>query len=225
MKKLLKQGAVSLSGAVSATLSTLELQTDNGEYQSLSSDNKYPSPAARKYLKEILQDAFYTYDTDGNGKLDRNEVFVFFRDFHESINEEACYELFDRYDVDKSGYITLDEFIAIAYSLIKAQESQQFAGLDESVRDAQQAMAQQALNNDEDGQEEEEVPEEFTNLPPDQQQTAIKRRAFVMLAIGTFMVVLFSEYVKWGGGHKCCAPSVFFSPCPLYPLPTAQWWM
>ena len=44
------------------------------------------------------------------------------------------------------------------------------------------------------GEEEaEDVPEEFTDLTPDEQQTAIKYRAFTMLAIGTGLVILFSD--------------------------------
>jgi hypothetical protein len=92
MKKLLREGQVSLSGAMAAQLREEEAHlanTASTEYQSLKNrDSKYPSPGIAKYLKEILADAFHMYDKNGNGELDVYECFVFFRDFNEQIQEE-----------------------------------------------------------------------------------------------------------------------------------------
>ena len=92
VKKLLKEGQVSLSGAVAAKLREEEARTAHAaatEYQSLkNADSKYPSPAIARYLKEILSDAFHMYDKNGNGELDVYEVGVFFKDFSENIQEE-----------------------------------------------------------------------------------------------------------------------------------------
>jgi Ca2+/Na+ antiporter len=200
MKKMLKQGQISLSGAVSASIRTQEEQSaigTGGAYQSISADGMFPSPAVSSYLKDLLADAFYNYDNNQNGQLDRNETFVFFRDFHESISEEEMDRLFKKYDADNSGFISLDEFIGLAYSIIKTKEHR--TEMSESTRGATvrhtgAVLAGGALDDDAAAEEEEEdMPEEFTNLPADQQQTAIKRRAFVMLFIGTVMVVVFSD--------------------------------
>jgi Ca2+/Na+ antiporter len=222
-RKLLKQGAVSLSGAVAAAIHIEEARAgpaNLGEYQSVadqSSTNNsgvlYPSPVVAAYLRDILADAFYQYDTDGNGQLDVAETFVFFRDLHETITEEEMKELFNQYDTDSSGAISFDEFIGVAYSLIKTQENRGNEEMSASarhiatgVRSAHQMLASAAVGrtngeadaegDDNDGaevEEEEEVPEEFTHLSPEQQQTAIKKRAFQMLAAGTFLVVFFSD--------------------------------
>jgi Ca2+/Na+ antiporter len=214
MKKMLKQGQISLSGAVSASIRTQEQQwaeshshgaagaggagDTGGDYGSVATDGKFPSPAVSEYLKDLLADAFYNYDNNSNGQLDRNETFVFFRDFHETITEDEMDRLFKKFDVDESGYISLDEFIGLAYQIIKTKEERTQAIMDGSVRGAttatRAALADSALSDAAaEGEEEEEVPEEFTMLTPDQQQTAIKRRAFVMLFIGTVMVVVFSD--------------------------------
>ena len=190
VKKKLKEGRVSLSGAVAAEVRAQEQLADAAasEYQSINSaDPRFPTPAIMAYLKEILADAFHTYDSDRNGELDKPEVFVFFRDFHESISEEEMTSLFQKFDADSSGSISLDEFIGLAYMLIKSQD--QKTDMDSSVRGTKQAIIESAFAET----EEEEMPEEFTALPPDQQQAAIKKRAFVMLAIGTAMVVAFSD--------------------------------
>jgi Ca2+/Na+ antiporter len=199
MKKMLKKGQISLSGAVSASIQSQEeeyVSRGSGTYQSILTDGKYPTPAVSAYLKDLLADAFYNYDANSNGKLDRNETYVFFRDFHETISEDEMNKLFRKYDADENGYISLDEFIGLAYQIIKTKEQRQEV-MDASLRGetaTRMSLAETALaDTPPEGEEEEEVPEEFTMLSPEQQQTAIKRRAFVMLSIGTVMVVVFSD--------------------------------
>jgi len=51
-------------------------------------------------------------------------------------------------------------------------------------------QSEHALHVDE---ENEAISEDIHNLPPSEQQTAIKNRAFVMLFVGTFLVLLFSD--------------------------------
>jgi Ca2+/Na+ antiporter len=105
--------------------------------------------------------------------------------------------LFDKYDTDGSGLLSLDEFIGLAYALIKAQDSS--GTVERSLSRSRQSMAvrstlaSNALGDNSEDAEEEEVPEEFTHLSPEQQQAAIKKKAFTMLAIGTFLVMLFSD--------------------------------
>jgi Ca2+/Na+ antiporter len=193
VKKLLQKGAVSLSGAVAANVGAMErrLAVEAAtEYQTLkhngNDDSKFPPPAVNKYLKEILSDAFYSYDKDNNGTLEAHECFVFFRDFHESILEDDMLKIFEKYDVDGSGALNLDEFIGLAYSLIKAQG--EGVARPTSIR---QQIAQTAFAEDDD--EEEEIPADFTTLSPDKQQAAIKKRAFIMLACGTGLILMFSD--------------------------------
>lgn len=94
VKKLLKEGQVSLSGALAPKVRADESSSNTAstEYQSLKSrDSRYPSPAVASYLKEILSDAFHLYDQNGSGELDVQECFVFFRDFHEQIQERSVH--------------------------------------------------------------------------------------------------------------------------------------
>lgn len=101
--------------------------------------------------------------------------------------------LFARYDTDNSGFITLDEFIGLAYGLIKAQDAGTVDGHGTRRSLARTTIARNALDENAEDAEGEEVPEEFTHLTPDEQQAAIKRKAFFMLALGTFLVMLFSD--------------------------------
>jgi Ca2+/Na+ antiporter len=195
MKKLLTKGKVSLSGALKANVQEMtELERGAAsEYQAIqqgTQDANYPPPKVAQYLKDVLLDAYLSYDDNGNGLLDPREVKTFFRDFHENIEEEEMETLFKRFDTDGNGTISFDEFIGMAFILITEERDD----MRNSTRGATQAVAENLLDNDDGGgEEEEEVPEDFADLPPDEQQRAIKKRAFGMLAIGTTMVMLFSD--------------------------------
>jgi Ca2+/Na+ antiporter len=198
VKKVLKRGAMSLSGALAESMKLQERNlaaTAAAEYQSLDQDSRYPPPAVAEYLKEVLGDAFVSYDYNGDGELDKHETAVFFRDFHESISEEEMDELFVTYDTDKSGVISFDEFIGLAYSLIKAQEKKKKSGHHHESNNVNNRTAtSDALADTAFAEvEHEEVPEEFTDLSPDEQQSAIKLRAFWMCLVGASLVVLFSD--------------------------------
>lgn len=130
VKKLLQKGAVSLTGAVTAKVKEAEkIAAGNRgtEYESIGKDGG-PPPVVLDYLKEICYDAFLSYDADKNGQLDRREVFVFFRDFHEAITEDEVDSLFNKTDTDNSGSISFDEFLVLTYNLIKAKESGDIEG-------------------------------------------------------------------------------------------------
>jgi Ca2+/Na+ antiporter len=231
MKKVLQKGSMSLSGAIAESVRDQELrlvvmeQHEATEYQSINDVNTtsvnpasnnniasdggevlYPPPAVAEFLKEILADAFSTYDYNGDGELDLHETSVFFRDFQETLSEEEMAELFNKYDTDNSNRISVDEFIGLAYTLIKTQEKKtknpnhmNTTSSSINSNDAETNQGITALTNYAIAEtafadmELEEVPEEFTDLPPEQQQAAIKLRAFYMCAAGTFLVVLFSD--------------------------------
>lgn len=101
--------------------------------------------------------------------------------------------LMGKFDTDNDGYISYEEFIGACYVFIKEHDTMRKASTRKaSQQTAQESIRQNMLRGD-DEDEVEEIPEEFTDLSPDEQQRAIKRRAFTMLTIGTLMVVLFSD--------------------------------
>ena len=218
VKKVLQKGSMSLSGAIAESvrdqeqrLAIMEAHAAT-EYQSINDATTnpsavhnnnaatavdgeviYPPPLVAEYLKEILADAFRTYDYNGDGQLDLHETSVFFRDFQESLTEEEMSELFHKYDTDNSNHISVDEFIGLAYTLIKTQDKKA-KGHVTVTSNSVTALTNDAMTDTAFAQiEHEEVPEEFTDLSPDEQQKAIKLRAFYMCTAGAFLVVLFSD--------------------------------
>lgn len=219
MKKLLTDGKVSLSGALADTVKKYgapELggtsSTSSG-YQSLTDstdDTKwYPPPETKEYLRELLNESFMKYDKDKNSLLEKSEASVFLTDFHEEISEREIDAIFGRYDVDNSGAINEEEFLGMVYHIILMQIEKEQEGGQLSEHATRPSGANNGsdagssrdlmLNNMFEGdggdqeEEEEEVPEDITSLPPHEQQRIIKQRAFTMLAIGTILVLIFSD--------------------------------
>ena len=216
MKKLLTDGKVSLSGALADTIKTHGApqlggsSSTSGGYQSLTDSNDdtkwYPPPETKEYLRELLNESFMKYDKDKNSLLEKSEASVFLTDFHEEISERDVDAIFSRYDVDNSGAINEEEFIGMVYSIILMQIEKEQGGGQLSEHAVGGANGSETgssrdlmLNNMFEGdggdqeEEEEEVPEDITSLPPHEQQRIIKQRAFIMLAIGTTLVLIFSD--------------------------------
>ena len=143
-------------------------------------------------MKGILGDAFRFYDQDGNGSLSKDEFRLFLADFREKISTATLNEVFSILDKDCSNSISYDEFIIACYLIIVSSDSApRRSPLSMLSGTALNLMNNEEVEEEED--EEEEVPEDFTSLSPEEQQFAIKRRAFTMLFIGTTLVLLFSD--------------------------------
>mmetsp|Transcript_18429 Transcript_18429/g.25990 ORF Transcript_18429/g.25990 Transcript_18429/m.25990 type:complete len:572 (-) Transcript_18429:419-2134(-) len=216
MKRLMQEGAVSLRGALRANIVEIEMKTKSNTrdahgttYGAVevvdTSDtqpeiNTNPPPEVRSILKDVLGEAFQHFDTDGNGTLSKKEVQIFLHDFHETIDDSEVEKIFDVLDVDRNGVVDFDEFIGACYYFIvhnevKEAESDEKRASDFSTS-THKIMTKEAggiFNEDDEGEEEEEVPEDILHLSPEEQQKAIKMRAFRMLTIGTGLVILFSD--------------------------------
>ena len=91
-------------------------------------------------------------------------------------------------------------FLVLVYNIIMTKdelETESEGGAapppQSSRRDSTQAHRELVESMWNDDAEEEEIPEDFTDLSPEEQQVAIKWRAFKMLFVGTAMVVYFSD--------------------------------
>jgi Ca2+/Na+ antiporter len=194
-KKTLQEGKMSLKGILKPTIEDYQKSnaggTLEGDYSSLKQDDNMfatPPPEIADMLKQILWDAFQAYDKDLNGKLEQHEIKAFLRDFHENISDEEILELRRRIDSDHDDYVSFDEFITMAYHLILNSRNG-----DGDRNSANAQVSDSVFSSGDDAAEEEEIPAEFTDLSPEEQQKAIKWRAFKMLSIGTLMVIYFSD--------------------------------
>lgn len=198
MKELIKSGSISLSGAMNDVLKTFDhASTDNSSYQSVTTDElPEPPPKVKEYLSLVVRDLFKKYDKDNDNTLSKLEISLFLQDLNEDIREEKVDILFDFYDKDKGGTICFEEFLCVCYSIVKGTEleltNHELNGSEAQALHTSltKSLSMKAFNDDE---EEEEVPEDLAHLPPDQQQFALKKKAFTMLSIGTILVLLFAD--------------------------------
>lgn len=209
IKESLKRGALSLSGALADQVKQIEkeelkrrasqelLTTEDRQLHPINGDDgSAPSAEVTELLKDILGEAFRGYDQDGNGTLSKKEFSLFLTDFHESITPEQLGSVFSQFDRDGSNTIDYNEFISACYIVIK--EAGVSVHEEDQVREHSSSIADPLVENifNDDGvgdEEEEEVPEDLTALSPEEQQRAIKRRAFLMLFVGTTLVLAFSD--------------------------------
>lgn len=184
MKDLINEGKVSLSGALNDLIKTYREDgaiESIGQYQSIGEAGiQEPPPRVKAILYPLLFDQFRKYDKNNDESLSKIEISFFLRELHEKITDDKIDFLFDHFDKDKTESISFDEFVLICYSIMAAPE-------EEVVEEDEEKSL------DEDEEEEEEIPEDMAHLPPDQQQVAIKKRAFTLLAIGTVLVLLFAD--------------------------------
>lgn len=198
-KKTLQEGKMSLKGVLKPAILRMESKrvssTRQSEYGSLTSASE-PSPEVLGVLRELLLDAFRAYDVNKDGRLERSEIRVFLKDFHENISDEQINALQSKIDSNHDNYVCLDEFAAVCYYLIMGEGNHKVKG-DVLTTSFKESVADRVFSSDDDGdddgEEVEDMPAGFTELSWEEQQAAIKMRAFKMLFIGTLMVVYFSD--------------------------------
>lgn len=187
MKDLLRTGTLSISGLFQNVIETYDdNKISKDGYGSVSSDHSHPSAKVMEYLRSVLKVAFDKYDLDNSGTIGRSEFKVFLRDFHENVTDDEISTLFTKYDNDGSGNIDYNEFVQACYFIITSVHHTTKSSTSEIERHI-------ASNLKEDDDEEDEIPEDIASLSPDEQQRAIKKKAFIMLAAGTSLVLLFSD--------------------------------
>ncbi|KAH8060298.1 calcium ion antiporter [Aureococcus anophagefferens] len=104
---------------------------------------------------------------------------------------------FNRFDRDKNGKLDIQEVENVFRDLGEHPTPANISVLtSETEHTHALASAISSVNDDDDEEEEdeeEEIPDDIADLTPAQQQTVIKRRAFTTLAVGTAVVLIFSD--------------------------------
>lgn len=191
-KKTLQEGKMSLRGVIKSTIKEIERKSIKRGSIYGATDTASLQPEITSILKGFLREAFVAYDTDHSGTLERSEIRVFLKDFHESIEEDDVTAILNKVDQNNDDVISLDEFVTLCYHLIVYEDD----GYEKDGMDHVGAgVKHHVFANEEDDSEDEveEIPEDFCDLSPEEQQKAIKLRAFKMLALGTLLVVYFSD--------------------------------
>lgn len=206
----IRQGEITLRAAMSdlcfETKKPSDGQIGNNEVYDVLLET-VPTDQIRKTCK-VLAPFFAFYDVNGDKKIDFDEFRMIFKDLHENLDRDNQKRLFDEADVDGSGDINFEEFVACMIAF--AKDSKMKVQADEGKGNRRRSMLmptvapgsapngndEEAGNDDDDDDEEEEeedIPEDLADLEPEEQQRRIKLRAVWMMGLGTFMVLAFSD--------------------------------
>lgn len=109
------------------------------------------------------------------------------KDLRENVSEDKIRRIFDAADMDNSGGINFEEFVAciMAFALDPVEP--------ETEGPSVLAPAEDGGDDDDEGEEEEDMPPDLADLSPAEQQAAIKKRACSAMFFGSVLVCLFSD--------------------------------
>jgi len=192
-KKTLRAGKMSLSGIIKSTIKSIESKNTDSRSDYGATDSSTLPDEVKSVLKGLLYDAFKAYDTDNNGSLERKEIRMFLKDFHENIDEDEVTAILNKVDTNNDDLVCLDEFVFLCYHLIVHEEDDIKKGVVNSQMRKSVNHKVFTKGSNEEEEEVEDIPEDFCDLSPEEQQAAIKLRAFKMLAMGTVLVIYFSD--------------------------------
>jgi len=163
-----------------------------------------------RHMCAILEPFFKNYDANGDDKISINEFRFLMRDLRENVSEDKTKAIFEAADMDKSGDINFEEFVACIMAF----------ALDEKINDEDKDQVQQQDDEDEDeegdedGDEIEDLAPDLKPLGPEEQQRAIKHRAAAKMFFGSVLVCLFSDPmvdVLGAMGDKAHIPKFYVS--------------
>eukprot|EP00030_Apusomonadida_sp_AF-17_P007613 a842136_521.p1 GENE.a842136_521~~a842136_521.p1 ORF type:complete len:576 (-),score=280.96 a842136_521:53-1741(-) len=190
-KKAIAESLISLSGAFAHEL---ESMSQPGVGTAL-----LESTQRGERLKGILRSFFQRYDRDNSGTIDAGELILLLNDLGEQPTKEEVAALMVDLDKDASGNIDFDEFTVGCLKLIKRRAdgtAPEHANMraTTAINDVENALTNTgAAPEDSSSDEEEEIPEDLQSLSPEEQQTRIKIRSAWMMALGTALVLIFSD--------------------------------
>jgi Ca2+/Na+ antiporter len=174
-----------------------------------------------KRMCRILAPFFAVYDVNGDNSIDLDEFRMLFRDIRGNLGRKTLESIFKASNISQTGSMSFEEFAAciISFALYPdgamqeddegGAQSRKLRRYSGGMKGATRKVPKVALDqfageedkteeDDEDAyaeeeEEEEDMPEEFQDLDPEEQQRRILFRSCSMMGLGTVLVVLFSD--------------------------------
>jgi hypothetical protein len=126
-------------------------------------------------------------------------------------------KIFSDFDQDRNGKVDFNEFVCGVIRYINTHQQVLEGTKEKGIEHLRLASADLEEGGEEgEGEgEEDEMPEDLAHLSPEEQQRRLKMRAAYYLAIGTTLVIIFSDpmvNVLSEIGTRTVSDSLFFPP-------------
>uniref|UniRef100_M4BED1 EF-hand domain-containing protein n=1 Tax=Hyaloperonospora arabidopsidis (strain Emoy2) TaxID=559515 RepID=M4BED1_HYAAE len=188
----IRDGEISLSGILAKEVAKLKNEA--------ASTSTTPLRATREQFNrvaDVIRPFFHAYDKNRDRRMDTDELQLFFKDLGENLSRDEAETWKAAADKNKSGYIEFHELVEATLRYLLAKYENERHGrsgvsMHRVVVDQRHSLGISAADGDDD-EEEEEVPEDLAHLSIDEQQKKIKMRAAYMMALGTALVLIFSD--------------------------------
>jgi len=156
-----------------------------------------PDPASMTRLKKICHPFFKRYDYDKDQVLSQAELKPLLHDLGYYPNDRTVADLLKGSDTNGDGQVNFNEFVQYLYTFMLDTDR---------MKQAPNFSNPQLLKTkggDDDADEGEEMPEDLQHLSPPQQMMRVIVRSAWMMALGTFLILLFSDPMvdclsEWG---------------------------
>lgn len=144
-------------------------------------------------LAHMLRIFYNHYDMNRDDAISSMELNSLMMDLGEHLSEGELDDLVAKMDSDRSGHIDFDEFVAAMPGFIRSVNAKRSTV--SSNGSSPPPLADEAGSGGEQGEEseEEEVPHDLRHDDPKTQINNVMRRSFTMMAMGTTLVLIFSD--------------------------------
>ena len=112
-------------------------------------------------------------------------------DMGEQLPAHILLERFKKFDLDNSGTIDFKEFVLGTFEMMQNSDDLKERTLARTARAATRAASIVSMETEDE--EEPEMPDDLTDLSPEEQQYRVKVRSSYLMALGTTLVLLFSD--------------------------------
>jgi len=168
---------------------------------------------ARKALRQVCKPFFKVYDIDGNGVLTQEELKPLLRDLGMNPLDHEVQNFVKQMDTDGDGNVNFEEFTTYLHDFMMDNTRMEAAPKKQSI-----VITHEAPEGD-DG-EEDLMPEEWADLDKNTQIRNAMKRSMWMMALGTFVVLVFSDPMvdclnEWGNRLGVSAFYVSFIVAPF----------
>jgi Ca2+/Na+ antiporter len=171
----IKTGEMTLLGAMKALVNRFHEKqnaTSSKLVDSLLDDSENRLRNEMRLTLEPFVRQYESRSEEAKIRLEQFRIILHDLGMLKSLSEEEVVKIFHSADLDHSGHIDLDEMSHLMLVVIKQFD-------DDGMRDG--------------GSVSEEMPDDLTDLNPQEQQKRVIYRSIRLMAFGTFLILVFSE--------------------------------